>query len=553
VLRGLPLLLLVSEALGGTVQPLPALPPATFVTAIQVDSSGYIYIAGEFYPGVPSSSTGHAFVGKLSPNGSHVIWWTKLAGSGSDNAQAIALGSDNSVYVTGTTQSQDFPTTSGSMQTATSALVQAFAAKLSPTGAVVYATYIGGPVDTTGIGIAIDSKGEAFITGQIIAAGVFPTSPGAVTGTTADNGTAFIVELNPAGSAAPVAITGFGGSAIAVDAQGNIYAVGGFQGTVPTTPGAFQTSGSTAICANGPGGAGASRCPAQHVVKINPAGTQLIFATYVGGLYGAEPYAIAVDAAGNVVVAGTTNSTDYPTTPSAYQPEYFANPTPGTGFPFGPSAPVPAGYITKLNASGSALIWSTLFAGSIPGGDGITALGFDAAGNILFAGHALSADMPGLWSTPVASRPNGTYQGFVARLSSDGTTLSPVQLIPISVNASGIAVRSDGSAVFAGYGSVFTAGVASQVLATVSLSSVGHVAAICDTADNAKIVSAAPGQLLTLYGAGLAGLACFRVIHSRRSRPPAERIPFGECLQPAHLRQRTMQRPKFRRVAAPGV
>ena len=113
MLRALPFLLLISEALSGTVQLLPALPPATFVNAIGVDSSGYIYIAGEFYPGVPSSSTGHAFVGKLSPDGSQVVWWSKLAGSSNDNAQAIALGSDNSVYVTGTTQSQDFPTTNG--------------------------------------------------------------------------------------------------------------------------------------------------------------------------------------------------------------------------------------------------------------------------------------------------------------------------------------------------------------------------------------------------------------------------------------------------------
>jgi uncharacterized protein (TIGR03437 family) len=504
VLRGLPLLLLVSEAFGGTVQPLPALPPATFVTAIQVDSSGYIYIAGESYPGVPSSSTGHAFVGKLSPDGSQTIWWTKLAGSSNDNAQAIALGSDDSVYVTGTTQSQDFPTTSGAMQTATSALVQAFAAKLDPAGAVIYSTYIGGTADTAGVAIAVDSSGRAFITGGMLTSGTFPTSPGAVTGATVDNGTAFIIELNAAGSAAPVGIVGFGGSAIAVDAQDNIYAVGGFQGGLPTTPGAFQTTGSTAICANGPGGVGPSRCPMQHVVKINPAGTQLIFATYLGGLYGAEPSSIAIDADGNVIVAGATNSPDYPTTPAAYQPEYFGNPVPGTGFPFGPSAPIPAGYVSKLNASGSALVWSTLFAGS-GAGEGITALRVDPTGNILFAGHASSADTPGLWSTPVASRPNGSYQGFVARLSADGTTLSPVQLIPSSVNATGIAVRNDGSVVFAGYGSQFTNAVASQVLAAVTLSSVGHVAAICDTADNAKIVSVAPGQLLTLFGTGLDG------------------------------------------------
>jgi uncharacterized protein (TIGR03437 family) len=134
----------------------------------------------------------------------------------------------------------------------------------------------------------------------------------------------------------------------------------------------------------------------------------------------------------------------------------------------------------------------------------------DSAGYIYIAGEFYPG-VPGLGSTPVTSRPpqpsneGDTSLGFVTRLSPDGTTLSPAQLIPSSLNATGLAVRGDGSAVFVGSGPVFTAGVASQVLASVSLSSVGKIAAICDIADNAKIVSIAPGQLLTLYGTGLSG------------------------------------------------
>jgi uncharacterized protein (TIGR03437 family) len=316
---------------------------------------------------------------------------------------------------------------------------------------------------------------------------------------------AYVIELNPAGSAALVAIGGFGGNAIAVDPQGNIYAAGAFIGPVaPTTPGAFQTS-TVNFAACFQSFIAVDYCLSQHIAKIGPKGTNLIYATYLTGSYGAMPSAIVIDGAGNVIVAGSTNSPDYPTTPGAYQPEYFANPETGYYPPFEFAAPASAGYVTKLNASGSGLIWSTLFAGSstqtvlpgmiggeLPQGDGITALGIDASGNILFGGAATSSDLPGLWSTPAASRPTPGGEGFVARLSPDGTTLSMTQLVAGSHGVNGIAVRSDGSAVVV------------PALAAVSISPAGRVAAICDAADEAKIVRVAPGQLLTLYGTTLA-------------------------------------------------
>jgi len=419
----------------------------------------------------------------------------------------MALGSDNSVYVAGTTSSPDFPTTQGSLQAATSASQQAFAAKLSPNGAVVYATYIGGSAETSGNAIAADSSGRAFITGTVSASGLFPTSPGAVTGvTTTFNGLVYFIELNAAGSAAPVAIAGFGGSAIAVDPQGNIYAAGSYNGplapNLPTTPGAFQTTVNPAVCFTG--FAIAFYCGYQHVAKIDPTGTKLIYGTFLSGAYGATPSALLADAEGNVIVAGSTNSPDYPTTPGAYQPEYFASPTGTFEPPHSEVAPAPSGYVTKLNASGTGLIWSTLFDGSTAnpeGGDVISAIAVDADGNLLLAGAASSTDLPGLWLTPVASRLAG---GFVTRLSSDGTTLSPTQLIAGSVSVRGIALRADGSVVVAGSGSTVVSGVSVPVLSAVSLSSAGRVTAISDPADNAKIVSVAPGQLLTLYGTNLA-------------------------------------------------
>jgi hypothetical protein len=231
-------------------------------------------------------------LGKLSPDGSQVIWWTLLAGSQNDNATALTLGLDSSVYVTGTTSSPDFPTTSGSMEPTASVSGQAFAVKLTSAGAVTYATYIGGTDPTTGNAIAVDSLGHAFITGTLGLGGIFPTTAGAVTGATSTSyGTAYVLELDPMGSKALVAISGFGGYAIALDAQGNIYAAGAFLGpenngpgntfsAAPTTAGAFQTISFPNTCL-GEGLFFKAPCNYQHVAKIDPTGTHLIYGTYV--------------------------------------------------------------------------------------------------------------------------------------------------------------------------------------------------------------------------------------------------------------------------------
>jgi uncharacterized protein (TIGR03437 family) len=496
MLGGLPLLLLVfaSQALGGSVQPLPALPAGTFANAIQVDSSGNIYVAG-YFTTMPQDIEvpAHAFIGKLSPDGSQVIWSIILAGSMDDRVYAMALGSDGSVYVTGTTYSDDFPTTPFSLQPTTTVFSdpyaeQAFAAKLDPKGAVVYSTYIGGSATTWGNAIAVDSGGHAFLTGL---GAVSSTTPGSIEGA----GSVYIVELDPGGSSALVAINGFGGDAIAVDAQGNIYAAGSFPGqTEPTSFGAFQATNSARTCFST--FLFQDTCTYQHIAKIDPTGTRLIYATYISGTWGATPSAIAVDASGNAILAGNTFSPDYPTTPGSYQPEYFADPEQLLEPIANLSPPSPAGYVTKLNASGTALLWSTFLAGSgYPNtsiGDSIAAMATDESGNVLIAGLVNSTDLPGLWATPVASRPSSSPLNFVARLSSDGSTLSPTQLLPSSTVGGAIAVRADGTAIFG------------LPLAAVSLSSVGRVAAISDSADYAKLVSVAPGQLLTLYGTGLA-------------------------------------------------
>src|SRR6202044_1255842 len=157
-------------------------------------------------------------------------------------------------YLTGNPACSDFPTTPGSMQTAkgNSGNEQAFAAKLDPKGKLVYATYIGGPTVTQGLAITVDSAGNAFITGNTLQGGTtgFPTVGGSIPpGDTTSMVQGYVLELNPAGSAAVLALVGYGGYEIATDALGNIYAAGAPTGPAPVAPGAFQSSSVGQSCA----------------------------------------------------------------------------------------------------------------------------------------------------------------------------------------------------------------------------------------------------------------------------------------------------------------
>ena len=302
------------------------LPANSIANAVQLDASGNLYLAGFFFAN-SSDANAHAFVAKLSPDASQILWWTPLAGSKDDRAQALALGTGNSVYVTGKTQSADFPTTPGAFDPASTTAGNTFAAKLDAIGVVVYSTCI--PA-TSGQAIAVDAAGDAFITGFLHSGDALKATPGAVAGAPNSSGvtsqSAFIVALDPAGSKAVLAIIGFGGTQIALDGNGNIYAAGFFSGPfAPTTAGAFQPAVTARACYQSP--VLVLPCAHQHIAKIDPTGTRLIYATYLSGTWGATPTGLAVDRGGNAIIAGTTNSPDYPTTPRAYQPEYSGNPS----------------------------------------------------------------------------------------------------------------------------------------------------------------------------------------------------------------------------------
>ncbi len=342
--------------------------------AIAVDDDGNAYVAGittsaDFPTASPyqGSLVGQqaAFVVKFNPAGSALLYATYLGG-GADTAtwgNSIAADSSGSAYVAGSTEAADFPTVSP-YQGSLIGFQNAFITKLDPSGsALVYSTYLGGSNSDAVSALAVDASGNAYATGYTVSSD-FPTaSPfqGSLDGTNAD---AFVAKLDPSGSAL-VYSTYLGGDSldlgegIAVDASGSAYIAGSTLSTDFPTASPFQGSSSVGGDA--------------FVTKLNPAGSALVYSTYLGGNSGEEARGVAVDADGNAYLAGLTESTDFPTS-SPYQ---------------GSSGGSQDAFVAKLNAAGSALVYSTYLGGS--GGDGAYDIAVDATGNTyVTGGHGLA-------------------------------------------------------------------------------------------------------------------------------------------------------------------
>jgi hypothetical protein len=185
-----------------------------------------------------SNNTDDAFVTKLNPAGSALVYSTYLGGSYRDGGNGIAVDSSGDGYVTGATYSTDFPITPGAFQTVCNGgsncneSGDAFVTELNSTGsALVYSTYLGGSYQDVGNGIAVNSSGDAYVTGTTSSYN-FPITTGAFQTTSSGESDAFVTELNPAGSAL-VYSTYLGGSnsnqgqGIAVDSSGYAHVTGG--------------------------------------------------------------------------------------------------------------------------------------------------------------------------------------------------------------------------------------------------------------------------------------------------------------------------------------
>jgi hypothetical protein len=386
-----------------------------------------------------------------------LVYSTFLGGSGAaqgstiggDSSNAIASDAAGNVYITGDTNSPDFPITSGAFQTTYPGSYCSYVTKLNPSGtALVYSTYLGGNGTYS---IAVDDSGSTYITG-VTTSTSFPTTPDAYqpTNHAGSLGNAFITKLNPSGTAL-VYSTYLGGSGdsdrsritggdvgggIAVDPSGNVCVVGTtYSQDFPTTPGAFQTTNK------------ASNSLSRRTVfvtRLNPTGTALVYSTYLGGTALEGGSGIAVDASGNAYVTGATDSTDFPTTPGAFRTTF-----PGFG----------SGFATKLNPSGTALIYSTYLGGSAFGSTRPRAITIDGSGNAYLVGQTHSTNYPTTFGSYSKNYCGGSSDAFVTKLNPDGSALvystylcgSNFQGGDNSDDAFGIAVDSAGNAYVTGY------------------------------------------------------------------------------------------------------
>ncbi|MBF0457876.1 MAG: SBBP repeat-containing protein [Nitrospirae bacterium] len=409
--------------------------------SIAVDSSGNAYIAGITYSTDFPATTGayqtawkgtdKAFITKLNSTGTALVYSTLLGGSNADSGAGIAVDSSGNAYVTGSTLSADFPTTNGAYQTSLKGNYNVFITKLNATGtALVYSTLLGGSTGDSGNAIAIDSSGSAYVTGSATSSD-FPTTTGAFQ-TAVLYYDVFITKLNTTGTAL-VYSTLLGGRdrdfsySIAVDSSGNAYVTGLTWSTdFPVTTGAFQTT------LKGSKSSG-------YVTKLNSGGTALVYSTFLGGSNGGYGRSIAVDPSGYAYVAGTAfSTTDFPVTTGAFQTTIkgFSN-----------------AYVTKLNVGGTALVYSTLLGGT--GEDEGIGIAIDSTGNAYVTGYTTSSDFPtttGAFQTTL----KGASNAYITKLNAGGTALVYSTLLGGSNSShgdtgNGIALDSSGNAYVAGY------------------------------------------------------------------------------------------------------
>jgi hypothetical protein len=276
---------------------------------IAVDGAGSAYVTGQTsgdfptttaFDGAFNGGNHDAFVTKLSPSGSSLIYSTYLGGSDMDIGRGILVDGSGNAYATGNTFSTDFPTQNPYQTNQGGGDV--FLTKLSTTGnSLIYSTYLGGSRDDYSYDIAVDGSGNAYLTG-FTGSTDFPTVipfDGSLTG----GWDAFVTKLSPTGNSL-IYSTYLGGSGddygigIAVDGSGNAYVTGETYSSDFPTQNPYQT---------------AQGLEDVFVTKLSTTGNSLIYSTYLGGSGDDYSYDIALDGCGDAYVTGITNSSDFPT------------------------------------------------------------------------------------------------------------------------------------------------------------------------------------------------------------------------------------------------
>lgn len=382
----------------------------------------------------------NAFVTKLNAEGSALVYSGFLGTYQNDVGTAIALDGNGNAYVTGQAGPQaavtvflvppaeppgPFPTTAGAFQPTFGGVADAFVTKVSASGSsLAYSSFLGGSDEDIGYGIAADGSGNAYVTGLTYStpSGVppFPITSGALQNTNAGAGDAFLVKVNTTASTAASLVysTYLGGSGLdqgnsaAVDSNGNVYLAGVTNSTAKTlgfTPpaGSYQTDcalDSLSVCEGD-----------AFVAKLNfpqSGNPSLSYFTYLGGSLADAAAGVAFDPGGDAYVTGSTNSTNFPTTTTVFQPGYG-----------GGNADA---FVTEFDPTGAALVYSTYLGGSnTDSGNGIAV---DTSGSAYITGQTCSVDFP--LANPLQPTPGGNCDAFVSEISVlMGIALNPAGLL----------------------------------------------------------------------------------------------------------------------------
>ena len=372
--------------------------------AVALGQDGSVYITGETlstnFPTTPGAyqTTKNAdldiIISKMDDSASTLLFSTFLGGDGSDELPDISLGADGSVYVMGTTVSNNFPVTEGVIQNQNPGDKTVFISRLNADGSsLIFSTYLGGDFIDTGNSIQTDAEGNAYISGNSYSED-FPVTPG----TLDFDGGIFITKINP--SASELIFSTFvapgKGRGMVVDNAGNIYIVGDHSGNgtdIPITPGAFQTV--------------STGSHSSFAMVINSTASQVLASTYIAGDYIDYGKVIRVAENGDIIVGGTTKSQDFPTSTDAFQTTNQGN------------SDI---FVIRLNASCTQMIWGTLL--GTYDGEELYGMALDADENVVITGETgLGQQFPVTTDEFVVNLPNYFNPAYISQISNDGTQL----------------------------------------------------------------------------------------------------------------------------------
>lgn len=411
------------------------------VSSVAVDQSENAYVTGvttvafpNKHPEFGSQVGQNAYVTKFSPSGGSLIYTTVFGGNSGDVGNAIAVDRLGNTYIAGETFSADFPTTPGAFEPPADTLDadNGFITKLNPGGsAFVYSLLLGGGDSDQITALALDTQHRVYVTGFTCSTNFFVKNAfkGVASGQGCSDGggDAFVTRLNAAGTDVDYSTYLDGsfesnGNGIAVDSTFHAYVTGSTESSdFPVTPGAFQTTLKAQPIPNFPNDILQSNA---FVTKFSADGQSLVFSTFLGGTADDVAEAIALDPDGRACVTGNATSADFPVTSGAFQKtRHGANDV----------------FVTKFQISGGGLFYSTFLGGS--GSDGASSIAVDSLGRAYVAGGTSSTNFPVV--NPIQAHLAGAQDAFVTKLSATGNALLFSTYLGGAADETAVSIRLD--------------------------------------------------------------------------------------------------------------